>query len=226
MNKIVSVLFVVMLIVLLYGCSKEVEEKPVNVTSTVAETIVTSTTEPTTEKTTKATTKAEVTTTKSDTTATSTSAKKPTKSKLTTTKKVTTTQKQTTSKPYYCDEGGSHHRRNVGPIGWYKTYDETMVGVTKYCNKHPNFKHYTVEKCSCGLYTATFTETQTKATTKPYYCDEGGSHHRRDVGQIGWCSNPDEALNATLDYISTNGLGGANYTITKCSCGKYTAYIN
>lgn len=62
-------------------------------------------------------------------------------------------------------------------------------------------------------------------TTKPYYCDEGGSNHRRDVGQIGWYSNPDEALNATLSYISTNGLGGANYTITKCSCGKYTAYV-
>ena len=63
-------------------------------------------------------------------------------------------------------------------------------------------------------------------TTAPsaYYCDEGGSHHRRNVGQIGWYSTSDEAFTATMEYISANG-GSGNYTMSRCSCGKYTAYI-
>ncbi|MDE6751476.1 MAG: Ig-like domain-containing protein [Eubacterium sp.] len=60
----------------------------------------------------------------------------------------------TTTTPYYCDEGGSHHRRNVGQIGWCNSIEEAENAVTKYFNEHPNFKHYTPAKCSCGKYTA------------------------------------------------------------------------
>lgn len=60
----------------------------------------------------------------------------------------------TTTTSYYCDEGGSHHRRNVGQIGWCNSIEEAENAVTKYFNEHPNFKHYTPAKCSCGKYTA------------------------------------------------------------------------
>ena len=60
----------------------------------------------------------------------------------------------TTTTPYYCDEGGSHHRRNVGQIGWCNSIEEAENAVTKYFNEHPNLKHYTIAKCSCGKYTA------------------------------------------------------------------------
>lgn len=62
-------------------------------------------------------------------------------------------------------------------------------------------------------------------TTKPYYCDEGGSNHRRNVGQIGWYSTPDEAMTARVKYCEEHP-DLDHYTIVKCSCGKYTAYIN
>jgi uncharacterized protein YjdB len=62
----------------------------------------------------------------------------------------------TTTAPsaYYCDEGGSHHRRNVGQIGWCNSVEEAENAITKYFNEHPNLKHYTIAKCSCGKYTA------------------------------------------------------------------------
>lgn len=62
--------------------------------------------------------------------------------------------KSVTTSAYYCDEGGSHHRRNVGQIGWYNTYNEAMEARIKYCEEHPNLTHYTIVRCSCGLYTA------------------------------------------------------------------------
>ena len=72
--------------------------------------------------------------------------------------------------------------------------------------------------------TAFASDNTSTSTTEPYYCDEGGSHHRREVGQIGWYSTSDEAFTATMEYISANG-GSGNYTMSRCSCGKYTAYI-
>ena len=63
-----------------------------------------------------------------------------------------------TTEPYYCDEGGSHHRRNVGQIGWCNSVEEAENAITKYFNEHPNLKHYTIAKCSCGKYTAYITE--------------------------------------------------------------------
>lgn len=72
--------------------------------------------------------------------------------------------------------------------------------------------------------TAFASDNTSTSTTEPYYCDEGGSHHRREVGQIGWHSTSDEAFTATMEYISANG-GSGNYTMSRCSCGKYTAYI-
>lgn len=71
----------------------------------------------------------------------------------------------------------------------------------------------------------TSSNSSNSSTNSSYYCDEGGSHHRRDVGQIGWCSTPEEAQKAVSQYLTEAGTSGG-FTITKCSCGKYTAYIN
>ncbi len=62
-------------------------------------------------------------------------------------------------------------------------------------------------------------------TTTPYYCDEGGSNHRRNVGQIEWYSKYDEAMAGVVKYCNEHP-DLDHYTIVKCSCGKYTAYIN
>lgn len=64
----------------------------------------------------------------------------------------------------------------------------------------------------------------TTTTTAPYYCDEGGDNHRRNVGQIGWYDTPNEAQNAVSQYLTKADTSGG-FTIVKCNCGKYTAYI-
>lgn len=179
--KKVSYIVVIVLILCLCSCSKEIEEKPVNVTSTVAEIIITSTTEAITEKTIETTTKIEVITTKSDTTTTSTSAKKPTRAKITTTKKVTTSQKQTTTKPITtrretstngCANG--NHSMGVGDIGkWFNNRDELQSYVsgiisqwrTKLANDEITLEEYNKNaptgyagwSCSnCGKWTGNF----------------------------------------------------------------------
>ena len=133
--------------------------------------------------------------------------------------KITTT--ATTSKPVWCDEGGSKHVISVG-LGWYSSYNEAkQAGMAHIGNGSGRWE---VQECDCGKFTVYVTINET--TTSPYYCDEGGSHHRRDVGQIGWCSTREEMFDAISNYISSRELDGkANYTPVKCSCGKYTAYI-
>lgn len=117
------------------------------------------------------TTKPETTTNKSnnsDTTA------KPTEQKSaghTTTKKVTTMQKETSNKkvtttkkptttaaPYWCDEGGSHHIVDAGPIGWCNSFDEATDKALEYISEHGDSGNFRVKQCyGCGKYTATVT---------------------------------------------------------------------
>lgn len=69
------------------------------------------------------------------------------------------------------------------------------------------------------------TTTKTTTTAAPYWCDEGGTHHSCDVGQIGWCNSYDEAQKKALKYASDNGDSG-NFRVKQCyGCGLYTAYI-
>lgn len=76
--------------------------------------------------------------------------------------------------------------------------------------------------------TTTKKETTTKKVTTteaPYFCDEGGTHHSCEVGQIGWVNSFDEARDKALEYASKNGNSG-NFRVEQCHiCGKYTAYI-
>lgn len=76
------------------------------------------------------------------------------------------------------------------------------------------------------------TTTQKPTTTKkvttteaPYWCDEGGTHHSCEVGQIGWVNSYDEAQNKALRYIDNNADSG-NFLVKEChNCGKFTAYV-
>ena len=75
--------------------------------------------------------------------------------------------------------------------------------------------------------TTTKKETTTKkvTTTKAvYWCDEGGSHHLDNVGQIGWVNSEAEATEKALRYIENNADSGG-FRVNQCPCGKWTAYI-
>lgn len=76
------------------------------------------------------------------------------------------------------------------------------------------------------------TTTQKQTTTKkvtttsaPYWCDEGGTHHSCEVGQIGWVNSYDEAEKKALDYAGKNDNSGG-FLVKEChNCGKFTAII-
>lgn len=70
------------------------------------------------------------------------------------------------------------------------------------------------------------TTTKKVTTTEaPYFCDEGGTHHSCEVGQIGWVDSFDTAKELALEYAANNGNSG-NFRVKQCHfCGKYTAVI-
>lgn len=71
----------------------------------------------------------------------------------------------------------------------------------------------------------TTTTTKKVTTTSGYWCDEGGTHHSCDVGEIGWVSSYDEAQSKTLKYIADHNTSGS-YRIKECFyCGKFTATV-
>ena len=59
--------------------------------------------------------------------------------------------------------------------------------------------------------------------TQPYWCTEGGTHHVSEVGEIGWCSSYEEAVQKAKNMIAQHGTG--RYLPEQCFCGRYTAYI-
>lgn len=94
-----------------------------------------------------------------------TTQKSTTTQRQTTTRNQTTTQKQTTTKkvtttsaPYWCDEGGTHHIVDVGPIGWCNSFDEATDKALEYISEHGDSGNFRVKQCyGCGKYTATVT---------------------------------------------------------------------
>ena len=76
--------------------------------------------------------------------------------------------------------------------------------------------------------TTTKKETTTKKVTTteaPYFCDEGGTHHSCEVGQIGWVNSYETAQNKALEYIAENNTSG-NFRVKECFyCGKFTATV-
>lgn len=76
--------------------------------------------------------------------------------------------------------------------------------------------------------TTTKKETATKKVTTteaPYFCDEGGTHHSCEVGQIGWTNSFENAQDLALEYISAHDTSGS-YRVKQCFyCGKFTASV-
>lgn len=73
--------------------------------------------------------------------------------------------------------------------------------------------------------TTTKKQTTTQAKTEPYFCDEGGTHHSCDVGQIGWVNSYEAAQDRALDYIADHNASG-NFRVKECFyCGKFTASV-
>lgn len=76
--------------------------------------------------------------------------------------------------------------------------------------------------------TTTKKEITTKKVTTtevPYFCDEGGTHHSCDVGQIGWTNSFENAQDLALEYISAHDTSGS-YRVKQCFyCGKFTASV-
>lgn len=173
------ILGVFMISVILTACSQNtVETNQAKTESTTVTTTVMA--ESTTEK--EATT-SESTTNKSDDSDTSTKPAEQKSAGQTTTKKVTTTQKQTTTErqtttkkvnttqkptttkkvttteaPYFCDEGGTHHSCDAGPIDWVDSFDEAKDKALEYAGENGDSGNFRVKKCLyCGKYTATVT---------------------------------------------------------------------
>lgn len=69
------------------------------------------------------------------------------------------------------------------------------------------------------------TTTKKATTTEAYFCDEGGTQHSCSVGPIGWVNSFDEAVDASLEYISDHDTSG-NFRVKECFyCGKFTASV-
>lgn len=69
------------------------------------------------------------------------------------------------------------------------------------------------------------TTTKKVTTTEAYFCDEGGTHHSCSVGPIGWVNSFDEAVDASLEYISDHDTSG-NFRVKECFyCGIFTAEV-
>lgn len=180
-KKILFIILSVLIITGLTACSAASENTVAPTESTVTTTAAAETgteTESTTEK--ETTESAEKQSSNADTTARPAeqkSAGQTTTNKVTTTqksttterqtvaKKVTTTQKPTTTKkvtttaaPYWCDEGGTHHIVDVGPIGWCNSFDEATDKALEYIAAHDASGNFRVKQCyGCGKYTASVT---------------------------------------------------------------------
>lgn len=174
--KTMLIIIFVILIAIFSGCSNQ---ETISDSKTVANTTVVTSVESTTEEkmesetTTEKASGSEITTKPTEqksagqttTKKVTTTQKSTTTERQTTTKKVTTTQKQTTTKkvtttsaPYWCDEGGTHHIVDVGPIGWCSSYDEAQNKALRYIDNNADSGSFRVMQCyGCGLYTADVT---------------------------------------------------------------------
>lgn len=106
------------------------------------------------------------------------------------------------------------------------TNKSKVANTTTTTKKNTTTQKPTTTK-SAPKQTTTKKETTTKkaTTTKvAYWCDEGGSHHLDNVGQIGWVNSEAEATEKALRYIENNADSGG-FRVNQCPCGKWTAYI-
>ncbi len=125
----------------------------------------------------------------------------------TTTTKPKETQKNTTAKP--------DDKKSAG-----QTISKKVTTTQKSTTTQ---KQTTTQKV-----TTTQKQTTTKkvtTTSAPYWCDEGGTHHSCEVGQIGWVNSYEEASDKAYDYLGSHNVTG-NFRVKQChNCGKFTAKI-
>ncbi len=137
------------------------------------------------------------------------------------TTEITTT--QTTIQP------NEKQENTTAPTTFAKADDKKSAGQTTPKKVTTTHQQTTTKKQTTTQKVAT---TQKQTTTKkvtttsaPYWCDEGGTHHSCEVGQIGWVNSYDEAEKKALDYAGKNDNSGG-FLVKEChNCGKFTAII-
>lgn len=150
-----------------------------------------------------------------------------TESTVTTTVAAESTTENTTEKETVKSESTTKKSNDSGTTT--KPAEQKSAGQTTTKKVTATQKQTTTERQTT---TKKVTTTQKPTTTKkvttteaPYWCDEGGTHHSCDVGQIGWVNSYDEAQNKALRYIDNNADSG-NFLVKEChNCGKFTAYV-
>lgn len=109
------------------------------------------------------------------------------------------------------------------------TKKPTTTKATTQSTTHKQTTTTTKQSTTKPKETTTKKPTTTKQTTtnanKPYFCDEGGTHHSCDVGQIGWVNSYEAAQDKALEYIADHNTSG-NFRVNECFyCGKFTASV-
>lgn len=96
---------------------------------------------------------------------------------------------------------------------------------TKVTRTEPTTAETTTRKETTTTQTKQTTTKKVTTTEAPYFCDEGGTHHSCEVGQIGWTNSFENAQDLALEYISAHDTSGS-YRVKQCFyCGKFTASV-
>lgn len=143
-----------------------------------------------------------------------------TESTVTTAESVQTTAEKTTASE-------TTTKKENSSVTTTKPTEQKSAGQTT-TRKVTTTQKSTTAQATTKKVTTTKKQTTTKkatTTAAPYWCDEGGTHHSCDVGQIGWCNSYDEASEKAYDYLGSHNVTG-NFRVKQCyGCGKFTAVI-
>lgn len=107
------------------------------------------------------------------------------------------------------------------PITTTKPSTTTPTNISKPSTAKPNNNSGTTTQKP----QTTIPNTTTPTQTQPYWCGEGGKHHVSEVGDIGWVSTYDIAVEKGRKLISEHGTGG-RYLPEQCECGLWTCYVD
>lgn len=111
-----------------------------------------------------------------------------------------------------------------------KSVGQTTTKKVTTTQKQTTAKTQTTTKKQTTTQKVTTTQKQTTTkkvttTSAPYWCDEGGTHHSCEVGQIGWVNSYEEASDKAYDYLGSHNVTG-NFRVKQChNCGMFTAII-
>ncbi len=149
-------------------------------------------------------------------------AESPQSTEVNITEKETTTSESTTKK-------NSNSETTTRPADTKSAGQTTTKKVTT-TQKSTTTQRQTTTRNQTATQKVTTTQKQTTTkkvttTSAPYWCDEGGTHHSCEVGQIGWVNSYEEASDKAYDYLGSHNVTG-NFRVKQChNCGKFTAKI-